>query len=456
MGKKSKKKKKNNTHNLLKKYRPLSNYPQIAQATAAWAKANPQATEAETLQWVEETFRPPTLPTMRDEPVAWQLFGEVETHIPANAVGQMDKVMRLPMATRGAMMPDAHLGYAMPIGGVAALENAISPSFVGYDISCMVQLTILDITPDDFEADRHHLADALKQVTAFGIGSDFARGEREHDVMSNPTWAEVPIAQRLKSLAQKQLGSSGGGNHFADLVIVEPLAEWAAFTPDQRLVGLLTHSGSRGTGHKIATHYVKRAEQYIAHAAQGILKGYEWLPVDHEWGAEYIAAMTLMGHYAKANHDLIHDHFCQAAGLMQLRREWNRHNFAWFEGDEVIHRKGATPAENGRIGLIPGTSGTASYVVRGLGNDDSINSSSHGAGRWFSRSEARRRHDKKAFRKHMQNKDILHFGLEADETFMAYKDIEMVIDLQDGTLIEPIARMTPRVVLMGGRSDDGD
>jgi tRNA-splicing ligase RtcB len=166
--------------------------------------------------------------------------------------------------------------------------------------------------------------------------------------------------------------------------------------------------------------------------------------------------MTLMGAYARANHDLIHDHFGKAAGVQTKQRIWNRHNYVWIEGNAVIHRKGATPADAGQLGLIPGSSGTASYLVRGLGNAQSLNSSSHGAGRWHSRTEAKRQHDETRFQQHMAANDILHFGLAPDETFLAYKDIEMVIGLQAGTLIEPIARMTPRVVLMGGQADDGD
>lgn len=122
----------------------------------------------------------------------------------------------------------------------------------------------------------------------------------------------------------------------------------------------------------------------------------------------------------------------------------------------MIHRKGATPADAGQLGLIPGTSGTDSYLVRGLGNSESMNSSAHGAGRWFSRSDAKRQHDEARFQRHMNEQDILHFGLAPDETFMAYKDIEMVMGLQDGVLVEPVARLTPRVVIMGGKADDGD
>lgn len=396
--------------------------------------------------------------TMRMNAAPLAIFGTVEEHIPANAVEQMVTVLRLPMATRGALMPDAHLGYAMPIGGVAGLTNAISPSFVGYDISCMVQLSLLALSPEEFMAHREAFAQTLMDVTSFGVGSKFGPGERSHPVMDAALWAEIPALKRLKSQAQSQLGSSGGGNHFADLVIVEFLQEEGHFRPGDQMVGLLTHSGSRGTGHKLATHYVKLAEQEIRSQSSQIPKGYEWLSLEEESGQEYLAVMRLMGQYARANHDLIHDHFIAQAGVAQLTRIWNRHNYAWVDEatGEVIHRKGATPADQGQLGLLPGTSGTASYLVRGLGNPESMHSSAHGAGRYFSRTEARRRHDEAAFRSHMQRADILHFGLAPDETFQAYKDIEMVLELQRGVLVEPVARMMPKVVIMGGKADDGD
>ena len=139
-----------------------------------------------------------------------------------------------------------------------------------------------------------------------------------------------------------------------------------------------------------------------------------------------------------------------------MARWENHHNFAFLEDGLVVHRKGATPAEAGRIGIIPGSSGTASYLVEGLGNPDSLNSSSHGAGRPRSRSASRQQHNPRAFQAHMAANDILSFGVEADETFMAYKDIEHVMALQEGSLVRTAARLLPSVVIMGGRSDDGD
>ncbi|MCB0061748.1 MAG: RtcB family protein [Caldilineaceae bacterium] len=445
-----------NTHQLLDDYRHLANYPTIAQETAAWVKTNPGVTKLDVQRWVQQRYGAVSFAKMKKSAAPLEIFGTIGEHIPASAVDQMYTVMRLPMATKGALMPDAHLGYAMPIGGVAVLEGAVSPSFVGYDISCMVQLSILDLDVNTFEQGRPHFAETLQSVTSFGMGADFARGAREHAVMEDSAWQALQIPAKLKAVAQQQLGSSGGGNHFADLVVIELLDNLESWCAGAQLVGLLTHSGSRGAGHKLATHYVKQAAAHTNLIAKGVPNGYEWLPLDHDLGREYLAAMTLMGDYAHANHDLIHDHFCRVAGLQTVQRIWNRHNYAWVEGNDVIHRKGATPANRGELGLIPGTSGTASYVVRGLGNAESLNSSSHGAGRWHSRSQAKREHDESRFQKHMTTNDIMHFGLAPDETFLAYKDIEMVMGLQAGVLVEPIARMTPRVVIMGGQSDDGD
>ena len=444
------------THKLLDSYRHRTDFPVIAQAAARWAKANPHATPAELLAWVESNFGGEPWLALADTPAPFAMFGEPGVHIPYSAVEQMQIVMRLPVAKRGALMPDAHLGYAMPIGGVVSLEEAISPSFVGYDISCMMQLSLFDLTPAEFMKHRRKFAAALRSQTSFGLGAGFKAGQRQHAVMDDPRWTETRLLRELKPLAAQQLGSSGGGNHFADLVLVEFVRDHEMYRAGEQAVGLLTHSGSRGAGHKTATRYVELAAQYTRQIARHIPSGYEWLPLDSELGQEYLAAMQLMGAYARANHDLIHDHFVAAAGIGQRYRVWNRHNYAWVEAEGVIHRKGATPAALGMIGLIPGSSGTASYLVRGLGNAESLESSSHGAGRWFSRSEAKRRHDEDAFLKHMAALDILHFGLEPDETFLAYKDIEMVIGLQEGVLVEVIAKMTPKVVIMGGKSDDGD
>jgi tRNA-splicing ligase RtcB len=276
--------------------------------------------------------------------------------------------------------------------------------------------------------------------------------------MDDPLWDELPHLRALKPKAWAQLGSSGGGNHFADLMIGEVLQEtpWLPLPKGASFTALLTHSGSRGTGHKLATRYIGLAETETAATTRGIPKGYEWLALDGEAGQEYWRVMELMGRYAQANHQLIHRHFMRRAGLTPLAQLENHHNFAWREPDgTVLHRKGATPAETGRPGLIPGSSGTASYVVEGKGNPAALHSSPHGAGRPFSRSEAKRRHDQPFVDAWMAEQDIATVGLAPDETLLAYKNIETVM-AHAGELVTTVAKMRPVAVLMGGASDDGD
>jgi len=162
--------------------------------------------------------------------------------------------------------------------------------------------------------------------------------------------------------------------------------------------------------------------------------------------------------YAPANHEIIHQRFLKASGLGRKQVYSNKHNFAWVTPEGLVyHRKGATPAEAGQPGIIPGSSGSASYLVRGKGNPDSWFSASHGAGRPYSRSEAKRRFDAAAFNEHMHNNGITYAGVASDETVAAYKDIHKVIEAQSD-LVEVTAIMYPKVVVMGGTvvTDDGD
>jgi tRNA-splicing ligase RtcB len=387
------------------------------------------------------------------------MFGIPGVDFQYEAIEQMKRVLSLPVSINGAMMPDAHVGYGMPIGGVAALDHAVSPGFVGYDIACRMTLTILDMSPDEFMVHREQIASDMRAVSSFGKGAGFAgRERRTHPVMDDPLWEELPHVKRLRPLAWQQLGSSGGGNHFFDAVIGEVVdkAGWLPLDVGEPFVAVITHSGSRGTGYKLAKHYVKLAKQETQRIAKGVPSGYEWLDTTTDAGREYLAVMALMGRYAQANHHLIHQHFLKRARVGKLAQYENHHNYAWVQPDgKIIHRKGATPAAKGIAGIIPGTSGTSSYLVEGLGNKESLESSSHGAGRPFSRTEAKRRHDEAFVREWMKEQDVLSFGLAPDESFMAYKDIDHVMALQTD-LVRTVARMWPKVVIMGGRSDDGD
>jgi tRNA-splicing ligase RtcB (3'-phosphate/5'-hydroxy nucleic acid ligase) len=394
-----------------------------------------------------------------------KIYGEIGRDIDPEAYNQLEKACELPVAIAGSLLPDAHVGYALPVGGVAALDNAVSPAFVGFDITCRMKMSILDIAPDEFEDVRESMAKILDGVTSFGLGADFSDGKRDHEVMEDPRWNEVDKARELKDKAAKQLGSSGSGNHFADLMTGEVMKkrDWLPLKKGDRFTALVTHSGSRGTGYQIASYYKDIAEQQTQQKHKGISKNYAWLDLDHDSGQEYWTAMQLMGDYASANHELIHQHFAKEAGLEIMVSYENHHNFAWEKTDDkgrklIIHRKGATPAEKGVVGIIPGSMGTPSYLVEGLGSKESLWSSSHGAGRVSSRTQAKKNHDEGAYRRFLKEKDILTIGVARDETYQCYKDIDRVMELQEGELVDSVAVMHPRVVVMGGgrKSDDGD
>lgn len=394
-----------------------------------------------------------------------KVYGEIGRDIESEAYKQLKTACELPVAVSGSLLPDAHVGYALPVGGVAALDNAVSPAFVGFDIACRMKLSILDIEPLELEQSRKSMAKILDGVTSFGLGADFSDGKRDHPVMEDTRWEEIGKARELKDKAAKQLGSSGSGNHFADLMTGEIIKEkeWLPLKKGDRFVALLTHSGSRGTGYQIASHYKNIAEKETQKRYKGISKNYAWLSLDHDAGREYWNAMQLMGNYASANHELIHIHFAKEAGLQILADYENHHNFAWEKKDEegrrlIIHRKGATPAETGVVGIVPGSMGTPSFLVEGLGNEESLWSSSHGAGRICSRTQAKKNHNEKIYRQFLRDMDILTIGVARDETNQCYKNINRVMNLQEETLVESVAVMQPRVVIMGGgrKSDDGD
>ncbi len=260
----------------------------------------------------------------------------------------------------------------------------------------------------------------------------------------------------MNSTAWEQLGTSGGGNHFV---------EWGSLTLEQdaadlglkkgRYLALLSHSGSRGTGARIAEFYTKVAMAQHA-TLDGKVKHLAWLDLDTEDGQAYWLAMELAGQYASANHYVIHERVLAAAGLEAIAVVENHHNYAWREkladGSEVIvHRKGATPAGKGVLGIIPGSMGDPGYIVRGLGNAASINSAAHGAGRKMSRSEAFNKLDTDQMERYLRKSNISLLGGSLDESPQAYKAIKTVMAAQDD-LVEIVAEFMPRIVRM---ADDG-
>ncbi len=363
------------------------------------------------------------------------------------AIQQMENACRLPVSVSGALMPDAHQGYGLPIGGVLATSGAVIPYAVGMDIACRMKLSILDIPPKAIGKKTDRLVATLNQETNFGTGAAYRR-PKSHSVMDRD-WSVSPITRENKDKAWKQLGTSGSGNHFVEFGTVT--IEEARFGLEAGVyTGLLSHSGSRGTGASIAQHYSKLAKRLHKNLPRE-LSHLAWLDMNGEPGQEYWEAMTLMGHYAAANHELIHRAIVKNLGLTVLAGVENHHNFAWIEKlqgrDVIIHRKGATPAHQGVLGVIPGSMGTPGYVVQGLGNPASLHSAAHGAGRKMSRTEAKKRFKRKDIQNFLAKSQIVLISAGIDEAPMAYKDIETVMAAQ-ADLVRKVARFDPKIVKM--------
>lgn len=321
---------------------------------------------------------------VRQTPLPYAVWGE--EHIDAGSRAQMDNAMRLPVSVAGALMPDAHVGYGLPIGGVLATEGAVIPYAVGVDIACRMRLSVFDAPPALLDRQQGRLEKVLRDNTRFGAGAEW-KPPREDPILDDPDWKATPLLRHLKETkAIPQLGTSGSGNHFVEFGHLEVVE----FDPQLGLqpgeyLALLSHSGSRGVGFQIADYYSKLARQLHPELSKD-LAHLAWLDMDSEAGQEYWLAMNLAGRFAAANHRIIHKQIAAAAGLDVLASVENHHNFAWEEtlpdGRRVyVHRKGATPAGKGVLGVIPGTMGDVGYVVRGKGNPASLNSASHGAGR---------------------------------------------------------------------------
>ena len=381
----------------------------------------------------------------RAEAAPWKMYGD---DLEGEAIRQLVNACRLPVAVQGALMPDAHVGYGLPIGGVLATENAVIPYAVGVDIACRMKLSVLDMPVWALKGEKDRLIKTIEAETRFGIGSSFrARERREHEVLDE-SWS-APVVRGLKDKAWSQLGTSGSGNHFVEFGTLE-LAEDDLGLKAGTYLALLSHSGSRGAGAKIAGHYSRLAQQLRPELPKE-LKHLAWLDLDSEEGDQYWEAMNLMGRYAAANHALIHKHVAKTLGSKVLADIENHHNFAWKEihnGKEVVvHRKGATPSGKGVLGIIPGSMATPGFVVRGKGDAASLESASHGAGRVMSRTKAKENITWSAVQKDLDDKGITLISAGVDEAPGVYKDIHSVMKAQTD-LVEVIARFDPKIVKM--------
>lgn len=386
---------------------------------------------------------------LNEKGVAYNVFGA--KHIEDGALAQMQIAAKLPVAVAGALMPDAHQGYGLPIGGVLATSNAIIPYAVGVDIGCRMCLSIFATDPNELKKRESYFQRELVANTLFGAGREFSE-QAEHEVLDRTEFNDIPFLQNLQHKALKQLGSSGSGNHFVEFGKVEITdMDNPMQLPVGNYVGLLSHSGSRGLGASIANHYTQIAMEKTVLPKEA--KHLAWLDLNTEEGMEYWLAMNLAGDYASACHHTIHAKIAKAIGEKPLAVVENHHNFAWkemYEGNEVIvHRKGATPAGKNVLGIIPGSMTAPGFIVKGKGEVAALNSASHGAGRKMSRSKALANITHEALKKELKDHGVKLIGGGLDEAPFAYKDIYEVMQSQTN-LVDVLGKFYPAIVQMDG------
>ena len=382
-------------------------------------------------------------------PLPYAIYGQ--ENIDQLAISQMEMAMRLPITVSGALMPDGCAGYGLPIGGVlATTDDVVIPYAVGKDIGCRMSLTILDAGADFLEKHQDRAVEALISNTAFGLDG-ILPFKQYHALFDKSEFREIPILKKLREKAVRQLGSSGKGNHFVDICEIELPHTNAINLPEGKYVGILSHSGSRGLGAAIADYYTTIAKETCRLPRQA--GPFAWLSLKSDAGQEYWKCMEIAGEYSAINHEFIHYNVAKALRLKPLMTVSNHHNFAWREtlpdGQKVIiHRKGATPAHCGELGIIPGSMATPGYIVSGSGSANSLYSASHGAGRKMSRLDAKNSISHYALKKYLAEKNVTLIGGTTEEAPQAYKDINSVMESQkelvniEGTIIPRIVRMS--------------
>ena len=357
-------------------------------------------------------------------------------------------------ADKVALMADHHKGYAVPIGGVVAYKNAISPSGVGFDIACGNKAVLLDMPGSELRPRIAQIMDDVWRTISFGVGRRNAESV-DHPLFDSPAWKSQAAAP-LKQMAREQLGTVGSGNHYVDL-----------FTDELDRVWIGVHFGSRGLGHKLATWFLHKA---------GAKDGMDVAPcvIDAatDLGDQYLACMHLAGDYAYAGRDWVCAKVASLLGAPILEEVHNHHNFAWREthgGEEFwVVRKGATPAFPGQKGFVGGTMGETSVILEGVENDEarhSLYSTVHGAGRVMGRLEAKGKTDRKTgavLRPGKVTSDMMQSwikqaqvelrGAGLDESPHCYKRLTEVL-AEHSSSIKILHTLTPVGVAMAGANE---
>jgi len=351
-----------------------------------------------------------------------------------------------------ALMADHHLGYAVPIGGVVAYADAISPSGVGYDIACGNKAILTDADASEVRAHIARIMDDVWRVISFGVGRKNEDERVDHELFDDPAWSLKAVAP-LKEMARQQLGTVGSGNHYVDI-----------FADERDRVWVGVHFGSRGLGHKTATFFLNAAG-----AKDGMDVDPCVLPADSALGTDYLECMRLSGRCAYAGRDWVCHRVARILGAAVVEEVHNHHNFAWREHhdgrDLWVVRKGATPAFPGQKGFVGGTMGETSVILEGVESDLgklSLYSTVHGAGRVMGRMEAKGKVNKQGVvtreprvSQAMMDEWVSRAHVElrgggVDESPHCYKRLPEVLAEHEGT-IRILHTLTPLGVAMAGR-----
>jgi tRNA-splicing ligase RtcB len=384
---------------------------------------------------------------IKSKEINFKIFGR--DCIDTETLNQMQTAMKMPVTVKGALMADAHLGYGLPIGGVVAAYNAVMPYGVGMDIGCRMCMSVYPDSPKIIKGQRDRLKNILIENTRFGLAEFNDIGD--HELMERKEWKEIRFLQSLQKKFYNQLGTSGHGNHFVDMgyIVVQNYTEELGLDPGEYFA-ILTHSGSRNFGSEIAKHYTAIAKKKLGLEGEGA--NLAWLDLDSEEGQEYWQAMNLAGDYSAANHKIVHQKLSKALKSKPIKVIENHHNFAWKEKlseheNLIVHRKGATPANVGDVGIIPGNMVAPAFIVSGKGNEDSLNSASHGAGRLVSRRKAKQTFTQSSLKKLLAKEGVELIGGATDESPAAYKNIFDVMEAQKD-LVNVLALFYPKIVRM--------
>lgn len=373
----------------------------------------------------------------------YKIFADPQT-LDGAAIAQMESAMKMDWVIRGAMMPDAHKGYALPIGAVVETQDMIVPAWVGYDIGCGMSSSITSLTKSDIDERGDELRDLILHTVPVG--------NSRHKQSTDPVF-EKYILDKLSNVGQDafvqraslQLGSLGGGNHFIEI----------GYTDDgEESLVITIHSGSRGFGHGVAERYMKIAAEENG-VTRGNLESHYGMHFESEMGKKYLNDALAAQEYALRNREVMTELVLSALSKMlgvavTVKQFINRnHNHVDKQSDnKFIHRKGATHAEKDMLGVIPGNMRDGCFIVRGLGNNDSLQSSSHGAGRVLGRFKAKKVLDVDVFVKQMEGISGVVGKNTLDEAPDAYKNIFEVMD-QQKDLVEIIHYVKPLVNVKG-------